>query len=76
MSKRVSKHAVERNRLKRLLGEALRPFLPELAPGWDLVLTVRQSALSADLHTLEQDIPELLRRARLLVPAQQQDVKS
>jgi len=76
VSKRVSKHAVERNYLKRLLGEALRPLLPELAPGWDIVLTVRQSALTADLHTLEQDIPALLRRARLLAPAQQQDLKS
>ena len=76
VSKRVSKHAVARNYLKRLLGEALRPLLPEMTSGWDIVLTVRQSALTADLHMLEQDLPGLLRRARLLAPAQQQDVKS
>jgi len=71
VSKRVSRHAVERNYLKRLLGEALRPLLPEISPGWDIVLTVRQNALTADLRTLEQDVPALLRRARLLVPARQ-----
>src|SRR5947209_20584419 len=28
VSKRISKHAVERNYIKRLLSEAIRPFLP------------------------------------------------
>ena len=70
VSKRISKHAVERNHLKRLLGEAIRPSLPKLSPGWDIVLGARKDTLTADLHTLEQDIPALLRRARLLDPAQ------
>jgi len=76
VSKRISKRAVDRNHLKRLFGEALRPLLPEVNPGWDLVLSARKDALTADLHTLEQDIPALLRRARLLVPAKQQEMKS
>ena len=76
VSKRVSKLAVDRNHLKRLLGEAIRPNLPELSPGWDIVLTARQSALTADIHVLEQDISALLRRARLLIPAQKQEMKS
>jgi ribonuclease P protein component len=66
ISKRVSRHAVDRNRLKRLLGEAIRPSLSLLAPGWDLVLYTRRETLSADLRALQSDIPELLRRARLL----------
>jgi ribonuclease P protein component len=70
VSKRISKRAVERNYLKRLLSEALRPVLPELIPGWDIVLSARKDMLTADLRTLEQDIAVLLRRARLLVPAQ------
>jgi ribonuclease P protein component len=68
VSKRISKHAVDRNRLKRLLGEAIRPSLTELSPGWDIVLSSRKDTLTADLRTLEQDIPALLRRARLLAP--------
>jgi ribonuclease P protein component len=70
VSKRISKHAVDRNRLKRLLSEAIRPSLPGLSLGWDIVLSARKNTLAADLHTLEQDISALLRRARLLVPAQ------
>lgn len=76
VSKRISKRAVDRNYLKRLLGEAIRPLLPELTPGWDIVLSARKDTLTADLHTLEQDIPVLLRRARLLAPAQKQERKS
>jgi len=76
VSKRISKRAVDRNYLKRLFGEAIRPLLPDLAPGWDIVLSARRDALTADLHTLEQDIPALLRRARLLAPAKQQEMKS
>ena len=76
VSKRISKHAVERNYLKRLLGEALRPLVPELIPGWDIVISARKDMLTTDLHTLEQDIPGLLRRARLLAPTQKQETKS
>jgi ribonuclease P protein component len=76
ISKRISKRAVDRNRLKRLLSETIRPLLPELTPGWDIVLSARKDILTADLHTLEQEIPVLLRRARLLAPAQRQEMKS
>jgi len=76
VSKRVSKHAVGRNRLKRLLGEAMRSSLPELSPGYDIVLNARKEALAADLRALEQDIPALLRRARLLAPVYKQETNS
>ena len=76
VSKRISKRAVDRNYLKRLLGEAVRPLLPELTPGWDIVISARQGTLTADLHILEQDIPALLRRARLLAPASTREMKS
>lgn len=66
VSKRISKHAVARNFIKRLLSEAVRPSLSELSLGWDIVLSARSPALSADLHKLEQDVLTLLRRARLL----------
>ena len=70
VSKRISKHAVVRNHIKRLLGEAIRAFLPELSGGWDVILSARSSILTADLPTLRQDVGTLLRRARLLAPAQ------
>jgi len=66
VSKRISKHAVERNYTKRLLSEAIRSSLPELPRNWDIVLSARNAAVTADLHALEQDITTLLRRAGLL----------
>ena len=66
VSKRISKHAVERNYIKRLLGEAIRPILSEIPTGWDIVLSARNQAGSADLQALKQDIITLLRRAHLL----------
>jgi len=72
VSKRISKRAVERNYIKRLLSEAIRPEIPKLSGGWDIVLSARNQITTADLHALEQDIVNLLHRARLLGPALEQ----
>jgi len=72
VSKRISKRAVERNYIKRLLSEAIRPDIPKLSGGWDIVLSARNQITTADLHALEQDIVNLLHRARLLGPALEQ----
>ena len=69
VGKRVSKHAVERTHIKRVLSEAIRPSLSELSRNWDIVLNARNPVVTADVHTLEQDIAALLRRAGLLEPA-------
>jgi ribonuclease P protein component len=69
VSKRISKLAVKRNRIKRLLSEAIRPVLPEVSGGWDIVISARQAIVDADLSTLQHDIVTLLRRARLLEAA-------
>jgi ribonuclease P protein component len=69
VSKRISKHAVVRNHIKRLLSEAVRASLADLPPGWDIVITARSEAKTASLELLKREISTLLRRARLLVPA-------
>ncbi|GER84721.1 hypothetical protein KTAU_33570 [Thermogemmatispora aurantia] len=66
VSRRIFKLATQRNRLKRLLSEAIRPCLPRLR-GVDLVLIPRREALEADLQTLKAELQVLLRRARLLL---------
>ena len=66
VSKRISKHAVERNYIKRLLSEAIRPVLPGISGGWDIVISARNLASSANVYMFEQDITKLLSRARLL----------
>ncbi len=65
VSKRISKHAVRRNYIKRILSEAIRPLLPELSGNWDVVISARGQALNASLQELSQDIEHVLRRARL-----------
>lgn len=76
VSKRISKHAVIRNHIKRLLGEAIRASLPELSGGWDVIFSARSLILTADLPILQQDVRALLRRAQLLAPAQTPEARS
>jgi ribonuclease P protein component len=70
VSKRVSKLAVERNHIKRLLSEAIRPSLPRLSGDWDIVFSARNQVSTADFQALQKDIVTLLHRARLLEPKQ------
>ncbi len=66
VSKRISKLAVRRNYIKRLLAEAIRPYLAEIRGSWDIVLSAKQPVMAADLNALQHDIVTLLQRARLL----------
>ena len=66
VSKRIAKHAVDRNDIKRLLSEAMRGLLPRLPGGLDIVISARQKANTANLRILEQDMLTLLRLAKLL----------
>ena len=66
VSKRVSKHAVERNYVKRLLSEAIRPMLADIPAGWDLVISAKAPVIGVKLSDIVDDLRILLRRARLL----------
>jgi ribonuclease P protein component len=57
--------AVRRNRFRRRVRELLRARLPELTPGWDVVISARPPADSASFAELGDAIDQLLRRARL-----------
>jgi len=58
--------AVQRNRAKRLLREAMRPLLPDLLPGWDLVLIARSALISTSLQETRRVLASLLRRAQII----------
>lgn len=60
--------AVYRNRAKRLLREAMRSLLPNLAPGLDLILIARPGLVSASLEETRQALLTLLQRAQILIP--------
>jgi ribonuclease P protein component len=58
--------AVQRNRAKRLLREALRPLLPQIRSGWDVIIHARKSMTRASLQQTRQALLELLKRAGLI----------
>lgn len=56
--------AVIRNRIRRKLREIVR--LTSIKPGWDIVLTARKGAATADYSEMERAVTGLLRRAQVL----------
>lgn len=58
--------AVRRNRVKRLLREAVRHRLDEIARGWDIILIARGSAEPSEFREIDAAVGELLKRAGLL----------
>ncbi len=60
--------AVYRNRAKRLLREAMRTLIPNLASGFDLILIARPGLVSATLEETRQALLILLQRAQILTP--------
>ena len=60
--------AVYRNRAKRLLREAMRPLLPNLASGLDVILIARPGLASATLDETRRALLSLLQRAQILTP--------
>jgi ribonuclease P protein component len=60
--------AVSRNRAKRLLREAMRPLIPKVVLGLDLILIARPGLVSATLEETRQALLTLLQRAQILIP--------
>lgn len=58
--------AVQRNRAKRRLRECIRPLLPRLPAGWELVFIARAPLLNAPFQNLQTAVQAALRRAGLL----------
>ncbi len=58
--------AVQRNRAKRRLREAVRPLLSSLAEGWDLLLIARSGAVTADYTDLAGAVRTLFQKAGVL----------
>jgi ribonuclease P protein component len=59
-------NAIQRNRAKRLLREAMRPMISSLASGWDLILIARPALVTATLEDARAALTNLLRRAKIL----------
>jgi len=58
--------AVDRNRAKRWLREMLRPLIPTITPGWDVLLLARQSISKSSFRQCQVTLSRLLERTALL----------
>lgn len=65
VSAKVSKKAVERNKLKRRLRTAAREFNHRLKTGFDLALVVLPGAVKADYQTLAGELEKILAKLKL-----------
>jgi len=60
-------NAVQRNRAKRLIREAIRPLLSKLKPGWDVILISRKPILEAKLPEIRNSLQRLFSKANLII---------
>ena len=58
--------AVQRNRAKRILREAIRPLLESIPPNWDIALIARPALVASTLEEARAALFHLLRRAKIL----------
>lgn len=58
--------AVARNRAKRRMREVIRKYLPQIEPGWDVILIARSSIVDAEWTQLCESITGSLKRAGIL----------
>jgi ribonuclease P protein component len=58
--------AVVRSRVKRLIREAVRPLLPQMVQGRDILLLARRGLPAANFTEVQSTLQQLLLRARLL----------
>lgn len=66
VSKKVSKKAVDRNRIRRILREALRPMVTLLKPGMDAVIMYRGTDMHPEFDQMSRLLSQLLKKSNLL----------
>jgi ribonuclease P protein component len=59
-------NAVQRNRVKRLMREAVRHRLDRIAKGWDILLIARRGVDAIEFSVMDTAVESLLLRAHLL----------
>ena len=65
VSQKISKKAVERNRLKRRFREIIRKDLHNIKKGFDIVILARKKAKVSDFADLKKSLKFLFKKASL-----------
>ena len=63
---RIDKRATVRNRSKRLVREAIRRLLPEVAGGWDVVVVVKRDLSAMKQSQALEQLKAILAQAKVL----------
>lgn len=63
---KVSKKAVDRNRIRRQYREIIRSMMGAIKPGFDVILLTAKPALTLDYQQKEAKLRSTLHRAKLL----------
>lgn len=66
ISRKVSKHAVVRNRIKRQLQAIIQRNLSRIGPGWQVVIIVRPSAVECGFDEFLRELEYLLKKLKIL----------
>lgn len=66
ISQKVSKKAVVRNRVKRQIRAIIRSLLPQLPPGWKIVVVVKPSAVGCKYEDFLRELRQLLIQSEVL----------
>lgn len=67
VSKKISKKAVVRNRIKRLLRESVRLMQIEVKSGFDMVFISRSGIVKKSLKEISGTVKKLLKKSGLLI---------
>ena len=66
ISKKVSKKAVVRNRIKRQLKGVIRNNLKEIAPGWKVIIVVKPQAIECKYEHFLRELEKLLKKTKII----------
>ena len=66
VSTKISKKAVERNRVKRLLRQPLLELLSQIRSGFDVVFLAKKEILKTNREALSKEVKGVLKIAKLI----------
>lgn len=66
VSNKISKKAVERNKVKRMLRKVIRKKLGKIKDGFDVVVLANKGLLKAEADDLEEELTKKLKEGKLI----------
>jgi len=65
VSKKIDKRATKRNRVKRLLSDAVRNFLPQIQPGIKGVFLAKKEILGKSFAEVKEEVEKVFKKENL-----------